>query len=262
MHHHKAVEIKNLDFVYPDGTEALKGINLSIENGESVALLGPNGAGKSTLLLHLNAILQGKGEIRIFDLPIVRENIREIRRRVGVVFQDPDDQLFSPTVYEDVAFGPMNMGLSREEVDERVKKALTEVGMRGFEKKAAYHLSFGQKKRVATATVLSMEPDILALDEPSSNLDSRGRRDLLDILIALPVTKIVITHDLPFVIELCERAVIMDDGGIVADGLIDDLMTDQKLLEAHGLEVPLGFEEIREKTKTRSKVHRLKRKNM
>jgi cobalt/nickel transport system ATP-binding protein len=262
MHHHKAVEIGNLNYVYPDGTRALKGIDLSIENGESVALLGPNGAGKSTLLLHLNAILQGSGEIKIFDLPIVRENIREIRRRVGVVFQDPDDQLFSPTVYEDVAFGPTNMGLSKEEVEKRVEKALAEVGMKGFEKKAAYHLSFGQKKRVATATVLSMEPDILALDEPSSNLDSRGRRELLDILIALPVTKIVITHDLPFVIELCERAIIMDDGSIVADGLVDELFGDEDLLAEHGLELPLGFDDLKSKARAHYKISRLKRKKL
>ena len=262
MHHHKAVEIKNLDYIYPDGTAALRGIDLAIENGESVALLGPNGAGKSTLLLHLNAILQGSGELKIFDLPIVRENIREIRRRVGVVFQDPDDQLFSPTVYEDVAFGPMNMGLARNEVESRVRKALAEVGMTGFENKAAYHLSFGQKKRVATATVLSMEPDILALDEPSSNLDARGRRELLDILIGLPVTKIVITHDLPFVIEVCERAVIMDDGKIVVDGPVDELFADEDLLERHGLELPLGFEELRSRARAHYKISRLKRKKL
>lgn len=258
MHHHKALEIKDLYFAYPDGTQALEGINLAVENGESVALLGPNGAGKSTLLLHLNAILQGRGDIRIFDLPIVRENIREIRRRVGVVFQDPDDQLFSPTVFDDVAFGPMNMGLSREEVQERVEKALAQVGMAGFENKAAYHLSFGQKKRVATATVLSMEPDILALDEPSSNLDSRGRRELLNILINLPVTKIVITHDLLFVLELCERAIIMDDGIVVADGPIDEIMANEELLEAHGLEAPLGYAELKEKVKNHSKVRKLR----
>ncbi len=259
MHHYKALEIKNLHFTYPDGTKALKGINLSVENGESVALLGPNGAGKSTLLLHLNGILTGQGRLKVFDLPIVRENIREIRRRVGVVFQDPDDQLFSPTVYDDVAFGPMNMGLSRKEVNRRVEKALTQVGMRGFEKKAAYHLSFGQKKRVAAATVLSMEPDILALDEPSSNLDARGRRELLTILSALPVTKIVIAQDLLFVLELCERAVIIDNGKVVADEPIEKLMADEELLEAHGLEAPLGFAELREKAKERSKVRRLKR---
>jgi len=261
MHHHKALEIKNLFYSYPDGTKALKGVDLAVENGESVALLGPNGAGKSTLLLHLNGILQGQGEIRIFDLPIVHENIREIRRRVGVVFQDPDDQLFSPTVFDDVAFGPINMGLTREEVNIRVNKALEDVGMDGYEEKAAYHLSFGQKKRVAAATVLSMEPDILALDEPSSNLDARGRRELLNILCALPVTKVIITHDLLFVYELCERAVIMDDGKIVADGPIDEIMTDVELLEKHGLEVPLGYSELKEKAKKESKVRRLKSPN-
>jgi len=258
MHHHKAIEIKNLYFSYPDGTRALNKINLSIENGESVALLGPNGAGKSTLLLHLNAILQGQGEIRIFNLPIVSENIREIRRRVGVVFQDPDDQLFCPTVFDDVAFGPINMGLSREEVNKRVKKALGEVGMKGFEEKAAYHLSFGQKKRVATATVLSMEPDILVLDEPSSNLDPKGRRELLSILVSIPVTKIVVTHDLLFAMELCDRAIIMDDGKIVADGSIDDILADEDVLDAHGLEAPAGIEEIKQRAKERSKVHRLR----
>jgi cobalt/nickel transport system ATP-binding protein len=259
MHHHKAIEIKNLCFTYPDGSKALRGIDLTVENGESVALLGPNGAGKSTLLLHLNAILQGQGEIRIFGLPIVSENIREIRRRVGVVFQDPDDQLFSPTVFDDVAFGPINMGLSRDEVNKRVEKALGDVGMESFEEKAAYHLSFGQKKRVATATVLSMEPDILALDEPFSDLDPRGRRELLAILSAIPVTKMVVTHDLLFVLELCERAVIIDDGKIVADGPIDKILTDEELLEAHGLEAPLGFEELKEKAKEHSKICRLKR---
>ncbi len=244
MKHHKAIEINDLYFAYPDGTQALRGINLAVESGESVALLGPNGAGKSTLLLHLNAILRGKGEIKIFGLPVREPNIKEIRRRVGVVFQDPDDQLFSPTVFDDVAFGPINMGLSKDEVERRVQNALDAVGMRGFEERAPFHLSLGQKKRIAIATVLSMEPDILVLDEPSSNLDPRGRRELLNILSALPVTKLVATHDLLFALELCERAVVLDNGQVVADGPIQEILADEQLLEEHGLESPFRYEKV------------------
>lgn len=246
MKHHKAIEIKNLSYAYPDNTEALQEINLEVEEGESIAIVGPNGAGKSTLLLHLNGILENlsaSGEIKIFGLPTTRENLREIRRRVGVVFQDPDDQLFSPTVFEDVAFGPLNMELSPDEIRERVKKALSAVEMLGFEDKMAHHLSFGQKKRVAIASVLSMEPDILALDEPWSSLDARGRRKLLDILKNLPLTKLVVTHDLVSTVELCERMVVMDKGKIVADGPLLEILSDKKLLEEHGLELPtLTFE--------------------
>ncbi len=246
MKHHKAIEIKNLSYAYPDNTEALQEINLEVEEGESIAIVGPNGAGKSTLLLHLNGILENlsaSGEIKIFGLPTTRENLREIRRRVGVVFQDPDDQLFSPTVFEDVAFGPLNMELSPDEVRERVKKALSAVEMLGFEDKMAHHLSFGQKKRVAIASVLSMEPDILALDEPWSSRDARGRRKLLDILKNLPLTKLVVTHDLVSTVELCERMVVMDKGKIVADGPLLEILSDKKLLEEHGLELPtLTFE--------------------
>ncbi len=246
MKHHKAIEIKNLSYAYPDNTEALQEINLEVEEGESIAIVGPNGAGKSTLLLHLNGILENlsaSGEIKIFGLPTTRKNLREIRRRVGVVFQDPDDQLFSPTVFEDVAFGPLNMELSPDEIRERVKKALSAVEMLGFEDKMAHHLSFGQKKRVAIASVLSMEPDILALDEPWSSLDARGRRKLLDILKNLPLTKLVVTHDLVSTVELCERMVVMDKGKIVADGPLLEILSDKKLLEEHGLELPtLTFE--------------------
>lgn len=238
MRHHKAIEIKNLSFAYPDGTEALKNINLEIEEGESVAIVGPNGAGKSTLLLHLNGILEGEGEIRIFGLPLNRENLKEIRRRVGVIFQDPDDQLFSPTVFEDVAFGPLNMGLSKEEIENRTQKALEAVGMLGFEERMAHHLSFGQKKRVAIATVLSMEPDILVLDEPWSSVDPRGRRKLLSILKNLPITRLVVTHDLITTMELCRRVVVMDGGEIVADLPLGEILADNKILTEHGLELP------------------------
>jgi len=241
MHHRPAIEVSDLYYAYPDGTPALRGVNLVVEEGESVGIVGPNGAGKSTLLLHLNGILSGRGEVKIFGLPVARENLREIRRRVGLVFQDPDDQLFSPTVFDDVAFGPLNMGLSREEVAEAVNRALREVGLAGLERKSAFHLSFGQKKRAAIATVLSMNPDLLVLDEPSSNLDPRARRELSELLQGMRITKIVVTHDLPFVFENCERVVVMDQGRVVADGEVFSILSDEELLREHGLELPYGF---------------------
>lgn len=241
MHHRPAVEIKNLHYAYPDGTIALRGVDLLVEEGEAVGIVGPNGAGKSTLLLHLNGILVGRGEVRIFGLPVEKANLREIRRRVGLVFQDPDDQLFCPTVFDDVAFGPLNMGLSREEVAEAVARALEQVGLAGLEKRSAYHLSFGQKKRAAIATVLSMNPDLLVLDEPSSNLDPRARREFSELLQRTKITKVVVTHDLPFVFENCERVVVMDRGRVVADGDVFTVLSDEELLQAHGLELPYGF---------------------
>ncbi len=241
MHHRPAIEMKGVRFAYPDGTPALNGVDLSVEEGESVGVIGPNGAGKSTLLLHLNGILRGQGEVSIFGLPVKKENLREIRRRVGLVFQDPDDQLFSPTVFDDVAFGPVNMGLPAEEVKREVERALAEVGMEGTEKRSAHHLSFGQQKRVSIATVLSMRPDLLVLDEPSSNLDPRARRGLAELLRGLPVTKVVVTHDLPFVLEICERAVVLDAGRVAADGEALTILSDEDLLARHGLELPFGF---------------------
>ncbi|MGQ9476163.1 MAG: energy-coupling factor ABC transporter ATP-binding protein [Actinomycetota bacterium] len=245
MRHRPAVEIRDLFYAYPDGTPALRGVDLLVEEGESVGIVGPNGAGKSTLLLHLNGILTGRGEVKIFGLPVIRENLREIRRRVGLVFQDPDDQLFSPTVFDDVAFGPLNMGLTREEVVEAVGRALREVGLAGLERKSAFHLSFGQKKRAAIATVLSMNPDLLVLDEPSSNLDPRARRELSELLQGMKVTKLVVTHDLPFVFENCERVVVMDAGKVVADGDVFAILSNEGLLKQHGLELPYGFFPLR-----------------
>lgn len=236
-----AIEAAALRFSYPDGTEVLQGVDFSIQQGESVAIIGPNGAGKSTLLLHLNGILRGAGDLCILGLPMENKNLREIRRRVGVVFQDPEDQLFLTSVAQDVAFGPANMGLDRDEIEIRVKEALAAVGMQGFEDRAAHHLSFGQKKRIATATVLAMRPEVLVLDEPSSNLDPKARRHLIDILQDLPVTKIIVTHDLPVAYELCERALILSQGRIVADGPIEDILMDENLLAAHDLELPYRF---------------------
>jgi cobalt transport protein ATP-binding subunit len=233
------VRVEGLTFAYPDGQEALRGVTLSIAPGEKVALVGPNGAGKSTLMLHLNGILGGAASpVRICDLSLGKENLPLIRGMVGLVFQNPDDQLFSPTVLEDVAFGPLHQGLPEKEVRRRALWALEQVGMSGFESRLPHHLSLGQKKRVAVATVLSMRPEILVLDEPTAGLDPRGRRQLIGLLRELPQTMLVSTHDMWLVAELFARTVIMDEGRVVADGATAELLADRGLLEAHGLESP------------------------
>jgi cobalt/nickel transport system ATP-binding protein len=232
------LQIKDLHFSYPDGHQALRGIDLSVCQGEKVALVGPNGAGKSTLMLHLNGILGKNSPISIAGLEINKENLPLIRALVGLVFQNPDDQLFSPTVFDDVAFGPLHMGLPEEEIYQRVEKALADVHMDGFGDRLSHHLSMGQKKRISIATVLAMQPHILVLDEPSAGLDPRSRRSLINFLKELPITMLVSTHDLRMVEDLFPRMIIMDEGKIVADGSSPDLLQDEKLLEAHGLESP------------------------
>ena len=232
------IAVDALSFAYPDGHQALHGITLAIEPGEKVALVGPNGAGKSTLMLHLNGILGENAPIRISGLPLTRDNLPVVRARVGLVFQNPDDQLFSPTVFEDVAFGPLHMGLDVAEIRSRVTDALAQVGMAGFESRLSHHLSTGQKKRVAIATVLSMKPDILVLDEPAAGLDPRGRRALIELLRVLDVTMLVSSHDMLLVEELFTRTIIVDQGRVVADGATAQLLHDDALLEAHGLESP------------------------
>ena len=232
------VEITGLSYAYPDGRAALFDVSLTIRPGEKVALVGPNGAGKSTLMLHLNGILGKDAPVRIGGLPLSKEHLPLIRARVGLVFQNPDDQLFSPTVFEDVAFGPLHLGLPEAEVRQRTAVALEQVGLAGFEDRLSHHLSIGQKKRVALATVLSMDPEILVLDEPTAGLDPRGRRRLIDLLRALPRTLLVSTHDMALVAELFPRAIIMDEGRVVADGATAELLADSPLLEAHGLESP------------------------
>ncbi|MGQ9501711.1 MAG: energy-coupling factor ABC transporter ATP-binding protein [Anaerolineae bacterium] len=232
-----ALEVKDLHFAYPDGHVALRGVSLQVQCGEKVALVGPNGAGKSTLLLHLNGLLNnGRGSIHILGRPVTAPNLPFIRARVGLVFQNPDDQLFSPTVYEDVAFGPLHMGLPEEEVRQRVATALAQVGMAHYAERLSYHLSMGEKKRIAIATVLSMHPDILVLDEPSAGLDPRARRGLINLLRNLPITMLASTHDMLMVRELFPRMIIMDEGRIVADGPTSELLAQSELLEAHGLE--------------------------
>ncbi len=236
MHH--SIEIEGLSFTYPDGHQALKEISFTIQPGEKVALVGPNGAGKSTLILHLNGILVGTGIVRVCGLPVEKENLGRIRAMVGLVFQSPEDQLFSPTVREDVAYGPIYQGLPPEEVVVRVQEALAAVRMESYIARVSHHLSMGEKKRVAIATVLSMHPEVLVLDEPTAGLDPRSRRSLINLLRELPLTMLVSTHDMHMVQELFPRTIILDEGRVVADGPTEVLMEDTALLDSHGLEKP------------------------
>jgi cobalt/nickel transport system ATP-binding protein len=232
------LEVRDLHFSYHDGLTALRGVSFQMCDGDKVALVGPNGAGKSTLMLHLNGILNGYGEVMIGGQRLTRENLPAIRAMVGLVFQNPDDQLFSPTVFEDVAFGPLHMGLPMDEVESRVEAALNAVRMSAFRNRLSHHLSVGEKKRIAIATVLSMDPQILVLDEPSAGLDPRARRTLINLLRELPITMLVSTHDMKLVQELFPRTIVMDEGQIVADGPTKNILENEELLTAHGLEKP------------------------
>jgi cobalt/nickel transport system ATP-binding protein len=232
------VEVNCLSFAYPDGNPALQEIDLRVGEGEKVALVGPNGAGKSTLLLHFNGILRGQGEIKVCGLEVLPDNLGRIRALVGLVFQSPDDQLFCPTVFDDVAFGPIYQGLTESEVRQRVGAALEAVHMENYVNRVSHHLSVGEKKRIAIATVLSMEPKLLVLDEPSAGLDPRARRNLINLLKELPQTMIIATHDLLLVRDLAPRMVIIDQGRVAADGATSELLKDKTLLENHGLEMP------------------------
>jgi cobalt/nickel transport system ATP-binding protein len=232
------VKVDDLQFSYPDGHVALRGVSLKLCPGDKVALVGPNGAGKSTLMLHLNGILNGHGDIEVGGVRLTKDSLPVIRAMVGLVFQNPDDQLFSPTVFEDVAFGPLHMGLPEAEVIARVNRALEAVRMSSYRDRLSHHLSVGEKKRIAIATVLSMEPKILILDEPSAGLDPRGRRTLINLLRELPITMLVSTHDMKLVQELFPRTIVMDDGRIVADDGTKEILEDEKLLNEHGLEKP------------------------
>ncbi len=240
-----SLEITGLAFAYPDGNQALFGVNLTVEKGERVALLGPNGAGKTTLVMHLNGIHAAqKGSVKIAGTTIDAADksiLKKIRAQVGIVFQDPDDQLFMPTVREDIAFGPYNMGYRGAELDQIVNEALSQVGMSDFADRAPHHLSFGQRRRVAVAGVLAMKPEILVLDEPSSNLDPASRRELATILASLDVTILMVTHDLPYALELCDRAVVLSGGLIAEDSPTRTLLADGEKLAKYRLELPAGF---------------------
>ena len=257
-----AVRVRDLVYAYPDGREALRGVDLTVMPGECVALVGPNGAGKSTLLLHLNGLLPGRSgaspvhahgapsgggrpgrgpNVWIDGLEVNARNAPEVRRRVGLLFQDPDDQLFSTTVLEDVAFGPLNLGLKKDDAKRRALDCLARVGLAEAADRVPHHLSFGERKRVCLAGVLACEPSVLVLDEPTANLDPRGRRRFLQLIRGLPATKLIATHDLEMALEVCNRAVVLDGGLAVANGLTRNVLGDPGLLEAHGLEMPLSL---------------------
>ena len=236
----KAIEIKKLNFSYPDGTKALRDINMDVYKGESLGIIGPNGAGKSTLLLHLNGILKGEGLIRISGLDMEEKNLSEIRKSVGLVFQDPDNQLFMPTVFDDVSFGPINMRLSEFEVKKAVDEALKKVEMSNSVNRFSHHLSFGEKKRISIATVLSMNPEIMALDEPTSNLDPKARYDLVALLKNIDKTKIIVSHDLEMIFEVCNRVLILDKGSIVKIDAANNILSSPSLLSEHNLVLPLS----------------------
>jgi cobalt/nickel transport system ATP-binding protein len=237
-----AVEVRDLHFRYRDGTHALRGVSFSVGQGESVGLIGPNGAGKSTLLLHLNGLLpetwKDEGSVLVGGIRVGPASLHEVRRRVGLLFQDANDQLFCPTVFEDVAFGPQQLGLSEAEVRERVAGALGMAGIPGFEGRAPHHLSVGEKHRVCLAGLLACDPSILVLDEPTSSLDPKGRRELKELLRQIPITKLIATHDLELVVELCSRVIVLDEGEVVAQGPTVELLSDEELMLRHDLERP------------------------
>jgi cobalt/nickel transport system ATP-binding protein len=245
MSHH-IVEFKNVFFRYPDGTEALKGISFRITHGESVGIVGANGAGKSTLLLHMNGyLLPTSGTVNISDLSLTRKTRQDIRKKVGIVFQNPDDQLFMPTVFDDVAFGPLNLGMDEASVRERVHEALCLVNSLDLSNKPPHHLSSGQKSAVAIAAVISMEPDILVMDEPAANLDPKARRSLITLLKTFTHSKIIASHDLDLILDVCQRCIVIKDGKAVADGPSSEILANKTLLEENNLELPLSRQSSR-----------------
>ena len=235
-----AIHVHDLSFVYPAGQTALTQFSLNVSPGESVGLVGPNGAGKTTLFLCLSGVLlPTSGDLSVCGLHLRDAGERrQVPGKLGIVFQNSDDQLFNATVFDDVAFGPLNLGLPEEAVRQRVKTALHQVGLDGFEERVPFHLSGGEKRRVALAGILAMQPEVLLLDEPSSHLDPRGRRKLIKLVHQLPNTKLIASHDLELIVATCERAVVLDRGQIVGDGPVRRVLADKSLMEAHGLEVP------------------------
>ena len=256
----KALEIRELSFTYPDGHPALRGVNLEVEKGECLGLVGPNGAGKSTLLLHLNGLIPcPNGEVRILGEPVNKQTLPWVRKKVGLVFQNPDDQLFCPTLFEDVAFGPLNSQVPVKEIPGRVAAALQKVGLEGFEERSPHHMSVGEKRKGSLATILSMDPEIIVLDEPSSNLDPRSRKELIRLLASFSETRIVATHDLELVLQLCDRVALMGQGRVVEIGKPEEILADEPLLHSQGLELPevlrLALPEIRKEIISRLKAY-------
>lgn len=242
MSHH-IIEFNDVHFAYPDGTRALKGVNFRITHGESVGIVGANGAGKSTLISQMNGyLLPANGTITIGDLQLSRSTINQARKTVGIVFQNPDDQLFMPTVFDDVAFGPMNLGMTKERVIERVIEALNTVGCLHLKAKPPHHLSLGQKRAVTIAAVIAMQPDILVMDEPAASLDPRSRRQLINLLKEFRHTKIIASHDLDLILDICGRCLMISDGKVTADGRADEILLNEKLLEENNLELPLSLQ--------------------
>ena len=242
MSHH-IVEARDLHYIYADGTPGIRGVSFRITHGESVAIVGENGAGKSTLLLHLNGyLLPTQGSLIIGDYPLTKKNLKSVRRTVGMVFQDPDDQLFMPRVYDDVAFGPTNLGMPTQELDAVVMQALETMGVSHLKDRPPYKLSGGEKRSVAIASVLSMSPDILVMDEPNSGLDPRARRRLIEQLKNFDHTKIIASHDLDMAVDVCERTIVIHQGGVTADGPTLEILQDEALLEKSGLEKPLQMQ--------------------
>lgn len=237
-----AIQIEKMNFSYADGTEVIRDLSLTVMEGEKVALIGPNGAGKSTLLLQMNGILRGGGKVNVFGTLLSDETVTMIRRKVGIVFQDPNDQLFCPTIFDDVSFGPLHFGIPKYEITRLVKQVLLDVGLTGFEEKSGHHISLGERKRVSIATVLACRPEILLLDEPTANLDPLHRRMMIEMIHGWRYTTIITTHDLDLAWETCERCIILDHGEIKADGPKEDILKNEVLLKESGLELPLRFQ--------------------
>jgi len=235
------IEINDLTAIYPDGKIALNGVTIDVRDGETVGIVGPNGAGKTTLLLHFNGVLSSADSkaVRVLGMAVTKKNLHAIRSRVGLVFQNPDDQLFSPTVFDDVAFGPLNLGLAPDDVRARVEGALDKMGMRGYDSRTPHHLSTGEKKKIAVATALALPCEILVLDEPTSNLDPKARRNLIHLLATLPQTKIIAGHDLDLVLRLCSRVIVLDGGAVAAAGAPREIFFDRKFMEFHHMELPV-----------------------
>ena len=250
------IEAKNLYYRYPDGTVGLDGVSFSIDEGETFGIVGPNGAGKTTLLLSLCGLIYPRGSLRVMGKEFTKRNVYELRKDIGLLFHNPDDQLFMSTVFEDVAFGPKNLGFTKGQIAQSVKESLEEVELSGFENRSSHHLSFGEKKRVALATILAMKPKILLLDEPTSNLDPRSRRHFIDILNRIETTKIVAGHDLEMVLAVSEKVLIINEGRIVKEGITESIFQDEPLMIDNGLEVPISLNvQRRTRDKTKSIIH-------